>query len=238
MRGFWLSLFMIFMAEMGEKTQVVALTLATQFNAAVVLAGVALAIFPVKALTVLLGGLVGKMLPSGWLQLLSGLFFIGFGVWTLRGDTAKNGNRRFNWLKSPLLIVAVTFFLAELGDKTMLGTATLATQYPFLPIWLGSSLGVVLADALAVGVGMELGRHLPEKAMKIGTAAIFLVVGAYFALQGLAQLWAVIVALFFIMLILVALFRLMGGIRVISLGSNNFNTQVFLEERRRPKGTA
>ena len=54
----------------------------------------------------------------------------------LGGEPAEDGNGLSNGLKSPLLIVAVTFFLAELGDKTMLGTATLATQYPFLPVWL------------------------------------------------------------------------------------------------------
>ena len=193
---------MIFMAEMGDKTQLVALSLATKFNAGVVLAGISLAILFAKAFSVLLGGLAGMMLPRGWLQLLCGLTFLGFGVWTLGGEPAEDGNGLSNGLKSPLLIVAVTFFLAELGDKTMLGTATLATQYPFLPVWLGSSLGVVLSDALAIGVGITLGRHLPEKALKIGAAAVFFGVGAYFAILGLPQLGAAIVNLYWLMLIL------------------------------------
>jgi putative Ca2+/H+ antiporter (TMEM165/GDT1 family) len=114
------------------------------------------------------------------------LTFIGFGVWTLGGEPAEDGNGLSNGLKSPLLIVAVTFFPAELGDKTMLGTATLATQYPFLPVWLGSSLGVVLSDALAIGVGITLGRHLPEKALKIGDAAVFFWGGGLFCHPGIA----------------------------------------------------
>ena len=188
MEGFWLSLFLIFVAEMGDKTQLVALTLASRFNTRVVLAGVLVATLLVHAFSVLLGDLTGKLLPPGWLQILCGLAFVGFGLWTLRGDTAADGNGRLNRLKSPFMIVAVTFFLAELGDKTMLGTVTLAAQYSPLQVWLGSSLGMVISDGLAIWVGRALGRHLPERAIRIGAAAIFFAVGLYYAIQGLAQL--------------------------------------------------
>jgi len=185
MEAFWLALFLIFVAEMGDKTQLVALTLATRFNAWVVLAGVFVATLLVHAFSVVLGGLTGKLLPPGWLQLLCGLAFVAFGLWTLRGDTAEEGNGRLNRLKSPFLIVTVTFFLAELGDKTMLGTVTLAAQYSAVPVWFGSTLGMVISDALAIWVGQALGRRLPEKAIRIGAAAIFFGVGLYYAVQGL-----------------------------------------------------
>ena len=189
MDGFWLSLFLIFVAELGDKTQLVALTLATRFKVGVVLAGVFVATLLVHAFSVLLGGVTGKLLPPGWLQLLCGLAFVGFGAWTLRGDTADGQDGAARRLKSPFWIVTVTFFLAELGDKTMLGTVTLATQHSPLQVWLGSTLGMVIADALAIWVGLTLGRHLPEKAIKIGAAAIFFGVGIYYAGQGLALLW-------------------------------------------------
>lgn len=189
MEAFWLSLFLIFVAEMGDKTQLVALTLATRFNTWVVLAGVFVATLLVHAFSVALGGLTGSLLPPGWLQIICGLAFVVFGLWTLRGDTADDGNGRINRLNSPFLIVIVTFFLAELGDKTMLGTVTLAAQYSALPVWLGSTLGMVIADALAIWAGRALGRHLPEKAIKIGAAAIFFGVGIYYAGQGLSLLW-------------------------------------------------
>ena len=188
MEGFWLALFLIFVAEMGDKTQLVALTLASRFKARVVLAGVLVATLLVHAFSVLLGDLTGKLLPPGWLQILCGLAFVGFGAWTLRGDTAADGNGRLNRLKSPFMIVAVTFFLAELGDKTMLGTVTLAAQYSPVPVWLGSTLGMVLSDGLAIWVGQVLGRHLPERAIRIGAAAIFFAVGLYYVIRGLAQL--------------------------------------------------
>ena len=188
MEAFWLSLFLIFVAEMGDKTQLVALTLATRFKAGVVLAGVFVATLLVHAFSVLLGDLTGKLLPPGWLELLCGLAFVAFGLWTIRGDQADEGSGRINRLKSPFLIVAVTFFLAELGDKTMLGTVTLAAQYSPIQVWLGSTLGMVISDALAIWVGLILGRHLPEKAIKIGAAAIFFGVGIYYSGQGLALL--------------------------------------------------
>ncbi len=188
MQGFWLSLFLIFVAEMGDKTQLVALTLATRFNLRVVLAGILVATLLVHGFSVLLGEITGKLLPPGWLQILCGLAFVGFGAWTLRGDTADDGNGRLNRLKSPFLIVGVTFFLAELGDKTMLSTATLAAQYSPVQVWLGSSLGMVISDGLAIWIGKILGRHLPERAIRIGAAALFFAVGLYYAIQGLAQL--------------------------------------------------
>jgi len=188
MEGFWLSLFLIFVAEMGDKSQLIALTLATRFKASVVLLGVLVATLLVKAFSVVLGSFTGRLLPPGWLQFLCGLAFLAFAAWTLRGDTAMAGNGHLNRLKSPFFIVSITFFLAEFGDKTMLATVTLATQYSFLQVWLGSTLGFVLADTLAILVGMNLGRHLPERALRIGAAVIFFAVGIYFAFQGLAQL--------------------------------------------------
>jgi hypothetical protein len=84
--GFWLSLGLIFVAELGDKTQLVALTLATRFKAAVVLAGVCVATLLVHAFSVVLGDLTGKILPHEWIVLLSGLAFLAFGLWTWRGD--------------------------------------------------------------------------------------------------------------------------------------------------------
>ncbi len=190
MEGFWAALALIFVAELGDKTQLMALMLATRFQAAVVLAGVFVATLLVHAFSVVLGDVTGRLLAPGWVNLFCGLAFLGFGWWTWRGDRLDPGNNgRLARLRSPFLIVSVSFFLAELGDKTMLGTVTLAARYPPLPVWLGSTLGMVLSDALAIWVGQALGRRLPEKAIRLGAATVFLAVGLFYGYQGVSALW-------------------------------------------------
>jgi Ca2+/H+ antiporter, TMEM165/GDT1 family len=179
---------LVFLAELGDKTQLVALMLATRFKAGIVLAGVAVATLLVHAFSVLLGELAGKVLPHGWVMLLSGLAFIGFAVWTWRGDQLEDDDQKARRLTSPFMIVTVTFFLAELGDKTMLSTVTLASQYSPIQVWLGSSLGMVISDALAIWVGKIMGKRLPERAVKLGAAAIFLAFGLFSLFQGVIEL--------------------------------------------------
>ena len=82
----------------------------------------------------------------------------------------------------------MAFFLAELGDKTMLATITLATQYGWFGTWLGSTIGMVAADALAILVGRMLGRRLPEKAIKYGAAILFAICGLWLILEAVNEL--------------------------------------------------
>jgi len=186
--AFWLSLAMVFIAELGDKTQLVALGLAARFRAGVVLLGILAATLAVHVISVVLGGCAGKVLPCSWIQLFAGLSFIGFGLWTLRGDSLEDGDTGSHRSGSPFWIVTVTFFLAELGDKTMLTTVSLATDYSLLPVWLGSSLGMVVSDGLAILVGQLLGKNLPERAVKIGAACIFFAFGGFKVIQGAAAL--------------------------------------------------
>ena len=188
MYGFWLSLGLVFLAELGDKTQLVALMLATRFKAGIVLAGVFVATLLVHAFSVALGGITGRFLPYGWVLLLSGLAFIAFAIWTWRGDRLDDEDQKVRRITSPFMIVTVTFFLAELGDKTMLSTVTLASQYSLVQVWLGSTLGMVISDALAIWVGQAMGKRLPEKAVKIGAAFIFLAFGLFSLYQGASQL--------------------------------------------------
>jgi putative Ca2+/H+ antiporter (TMEM165/GDT1 family) len=185
MVAFWQSLVLIALAEMGDKTQLVALAFATRFSARVVLAGVFAATLLVHLFSVALGEVLGLVIPAYWLTLAAGAAFIGFGLWTLRGDTLDenpSAARRFG----PFLTVAIAFFLAELGDKTMLATVTLASQLrEAFPVWIGSTLGMVVADGLAVLVGLVIGKRLPTRAIKYGSASVFVV-------SGLATLGALV----------------------------------------------
>lgn len=190
MEAFWLSLFLVFLAELGDKTQLVALLLAARYRAGVVLLAIFLATLAVHALSVALGGATSRFLPQAWIYFLSGLAFVGFGWWTWRGDTLEDeADYSSRGWRSPLVIVFVTFFLAELGDKTMLSTVTLAASRDLLPVWVGSTLGMVVSDALAIGVGRILGKQLPERAIKVGAALIFVLFGLYYLYGGGLELW-------------------------------------------------
>lgn len=183
MTAFWISLIYVFVAEMGDKTQLVALAFATKYKTTTVLAGVFIATFAVHLISVILGEAVSLALPIFWIKILAGLSFIFFGLWTLRGDTLDEDEIKNNRKFGPLLTVATTFFLAELGDKTMLATITVASeQKSFVAVWIGSTIGMVLADGLAVIVGKVMGKNLPEKLIKYGGASIFL-------LSGIWALW-------------------------------------------------
>lgn len=184
MQAFLLALGVVFVAELGDKTQLVSLCFASRYNARIVLAGVFAATLVVHIVSVLLGGGVGKVLPESWVKLAAGLAFIGFGLWTLRGDSLSDDACDNVRGMSPFWLVFTTFFLAELGDKTMLSTVALATDHPLIPVWIGSTLGMVLSDGLAIGVGRVLGARLPERAVKIGAAAVFFVFGALSVVQG------------------------------------------------------
>jgi putative Ca2+/H+ antiporter (TMEM165/GDT1 family) len=96
----------VFLAELGDKTQLVALMLATRFKAGIVLAGVFVATLLVHAFSVVLGDLAGKLLPHGWIMVLSGLAFIGFAAWTWRGDRLDEENQRVRRITSPFMIAA------------------------------------------------------------------------------------------------------------------------------------
>jgi putative Ca2+/H+ antiporter (TMEM165/GDT1 family) len=186
LNAFWLAFAMIFLAELGDKTQLVALTLSTCYNAKVVLWGIFWSTLAIHVFSAGIGRLMGGFLPTNWIEFAAGIAFIAFGFWTLRGDSLDDEEKSCDTKKhvSPFWLVFVTFFLAELGDKTMLSTVTLATTHPFIPVWIGSTLGMVLSDGLAILVGKILGAKLPERVIKIGASLIFFGFGIFSAIQG------------------------------------------------------
>ncbi|WP_116247443.1 TMEM165/GDT1 family protein [Nocardiopsis sp. FIRDI 009] len=185
--GLAVSSIAILVAEMGDKTQLVAMSLATRYRARTVILGITAATAVVHAGSVLLAEVLGSGIPTDWLTFTAGLAFVVFGFWTLRGDemTARDEERAASRrIRSGLLTVFVVFLAAELGDKTMLATVTVGTQYHWLAVWIGSTVGMVAADAVAIVLGAVLGRKLPEQAVRRGAAALFFAAGAAMTGQG------------------------------------------------------
>jgi putative Ca2+/H+ antiporter (TMEM165/GDT1 family) len=156
-----------------------ALAFAARYRAGPILIGITIATAVVHAVSVIVGAVVGVALPTRLISLVAGLAFFAFAAWTVRGDTLgeEEEAKADRSTRSAIVAAAVAFFLAELGDKTMLATITLATTEGLVGTWVGSTLGMVAADALAIVVGQQLGTRLPERTIKIGAAASFVVFG-------------------------------------------------------------
>ena len=190
MDAFALSFGVILLAELGDKSQLMALAFAARYRARTVLVAVSVATLLVHAGSVLLGSAFALALPTSGIQVVAGAAFFVFAGWTIRGDSLGEGDERRagrggRWA---MLTIGTAFFLAELGDKTMLATITLATTEEPVGTWLGSTAGMVAADAIAIVAGATLGARLPERAIKLFAAAAFVVFGALLVLAGVGVL--------------------------------------------------
>ncbi|NEW29903.1 TMEM165/GDT1 family protein [Nocardia cyriacigeorgica] len=186
-----LSIGIVFLAELGDKSQLMALTFALRYRWWVVLGGIATATAAVHVISVAVGHFLGAALPTTAIALVAALTFLAVGVWTLREhldpeDDAEAAPKVSRFATAaPFLVVLSAFLLAELGDRTMFATAALATDYDWAGVWLGSTIGMVAADALAIALGILVGKHLPERAIGIGSGLLFLFFGSL-TLTGLA----------------------------------------------------
>ncbi|TSD62805.1 TMEM165/GDT1 family protein [Aeromicrobium piscarium] len=183
-----LSTVVIFVAELGDKSQLMAMTFASRYRARDVLIGITAATAIVHLASVGIGYWVGEAFSDyqGWISIAAGVAFIAFALWTLRGDelTEDEADKARKSTGKALVAVGVAFFLAELGDKTMLATITLAVREDWFGVWIGSTVGMVAADALAIVVGFLLGKRLPEKFIKYGAAAAFAIFAVILIIEG------------------------------------------------------
>ncbi|WP_295702149.1 TMEM165/GDT1 family protein [Lapillicoccus sp.] len=186
-----LSTAVIFVAELGDKSQLMAMTFATRYRTRDVLIGITAATALVHLASVAIGHYVGAAFASSqWIiSLVAGVAFLVFAAWTLRGDelSAEEADKARKSQGAALLAVGTAFFLAELGDKTMLATITLAADHNWLGVWIGSTVGMVAADALAIVLGAVLGKKLPERVIKIVASLAFLVFGVILIIEGLTS---------------------------------------------------
>lgn len=179
---FFGSFLFVLLAEMGDKTQLLAMAFACRFPAGTVLAAVLAATLVNHLLAVVAGSGLTSVVSFETIQIAASASFILFGLWTLRGDRLDGEDRRYRF--SPFWTVAVAFFFAEMGDKTQLATVALAARYrEILPIWMGTTAAMVVADALGIIVGVVLGKRIPERFVKWFAATVFIL----FGIAGLAD---------------------------------------------------
>lgn len=170
------SMFLIFIAELGDKTQILAMSFATKFKVRQVLIGIMIGSFLNHGLAVLLGSTLTTIIPIDDLQVIAGFMFVAFALWSLKLDDDEEEESKFKY--GPIITVSLAFFIGELGDKTQLTAIVLSTEntYPFL-VLAGTVSGMVISGAMGIVLGRMLGSRLPELAIKFLSAIIFYIFG-------------------------------------------------------------
>lgn len=186
MEAFLGTLGLVFLAELGDKSMLLAIAFAARYRPWSVVGGVAIAAFVMLGASSLLGAALGAALPERALAIGGGLLFVGFGVLTLRDDDDDDAEAMEDLRRGSVLLgVTLAFLVAEFGDKTMIATLTLAGNQAALPTWLGAGLGMTLASGIAIALTTVVGAHLPERTLRFLAAGAFLLFGVLLLVTGI-----------------------------------------------------
>lgn len=177
MTAFLASLIFVVLAEMGDKTQLLAMAFACRYPAHKVLIAVFIATILNHALAVVAGRFLTVLVPLDVISLVASLSFIVFGLWTIRGDQLDGEDKKETRF-GPVVTVAIAFFLAEMGDKTQLATISLAVRYgDMLAVLMGTTAGMIVADTIGILVGVVMAKRIPERTIKWISAGVFVLFG-------------------------------------------------------------
>lgn len=178
-----------FIAEMGDKTQLMLIALTSKYKLRDIILGTAVAILVLNGLAVLAGGLVSEFIPDWLIKTIAALAFFYFAASTIAGDDddEEEGSGKSKIKFAPLAVFC-TFFIAELGDKTQLTAITFGANEGMsaaLVVWIGCSIGLFAADILGMLVGYLLKSKTPEGLLNTLAFTIFSIFGVYTLYQGL-----------------------------------------------------
>ena len=178
-----------FIAEMGDKTQLMLIALTSKYKLRDIILGTAVAILVLNGLAVLAGGLVSEFIPDWLIKTIAALTFLYFAASTIAGDDddEEEGSGKSKIKFAPLAVFC-TFFIAELGDKTQLTAITFGANEGMsaaLVVWIGCSLGLFAADILGMLVGYLLKSKTPDGLLNTLAFAIFSIFGVFTLYQGL-----------------------------------------------------
>jgi putative Ca2+/H+ antiporter (TMEM165/GDT1 family) len=186
MTAFIASLIFVVLAEMGDKTQLLGMAFATRFRWQTVMWGIFVATAANHLLAAAAGSYLTMIVPLGIIKVAAAVSFILFGLWTIRGDHLSGEDQRYQF--SPFWTVTVAFFMAEMGDKTQLATISLAVEYnAVINVWMGTTLGMMISNAFGIIVGIVMGKKIPERMIKWGSAMIFIGFGAVGLYENLPE---------------------------------------------------
>jgi putative Ca2+/H+ antiporter (TMEM165/GDT1 family) len=178
--AFLASIAVVALAEIGDKTMLLAIVLAARLRKPwQIIAGIFAATTANHALAALVGSEVAGLVDAPWFRIAVALGFIAMGLWTLVPDKLDDDDG-FTDRGSAFLTTLVAFFLVEMGDKTQVATIALGAQYhSVLAVTAGTTLGMMIANVPAVFLGEELVKRVSLKATRIAAALLFVVLGLW-----------------------------------------------------------
>lgn len=188
---FFETFFLVFLAEFGDKSQLVAMTLAARYRPLPVVIGAVVAFSVLNLLGVLFGAAVAQWVP-GWIVavVVAVLFFIfAFQALRFNEDTEDEGSIKVG--KQLLLSVFILIFMAEFGDKTQLAVAAMGSINGFWPVWGGATLALALTTVLGVLVGQKLFQKMPVSWIHRGSGVLFLLFGCVALYESIYQFAAI-----------------------------------------------
>lgn len=167
---------LVFIAEMGDKTQILAMMFASKYPPKTVLLGVFLGALANHGIAVLVGALLGDIIPVVFLSIIAGAAFIYFAFSSLKVE--EESEEEVKSLKSAVMTVGMAFFIGELGDKTQLSAITLAMDalYPIV-ILIGTVTAMVATSILGIVVGNKIGTKISKEMITIGSSIMFFLFG-------------------------------------------------------------
>lgn len=176
------STFLVALTEMGDKTQLLAFVLATRFKKPwTIVAGIFVATVLNHLMAASLGELVSDYVPAHILKWVLALAFFAFAAWVMIPDKEEDiqDKNRFG----PFLTTVISFFIAEMGDKTQLSTVALAAKFssPVI-VTIGTTVGMMIANCPAVFFGNKMLKYIPLKWIHISAAVLYVVFGIYILL--------------------------------------------------------
>jgi putative Ca2+/H+ antiporter (TMEM165/GDT1 family) len=179
MESFLVSTGVVALAEIGDKTQLLAFILAARFKKPVpIILGILAATLVNHGLAGALGAWITATVSPGVLRWVLGLSFIGMAIWTLIPDKIEEEKTQIAQKFGVFGATLITFFLAEMGDKTQIATVAMAAHYAApVTVVMGTTLGMLIADVPAVFIGDKLAARLPMKLVHSVAAAIFALLG-------------------------------------------------------------
>jgi len=181
LEAFFASTAVVALAEIGDKTMLLAIVLAARLRAPwAILAGILVATLANHALAALVGSQVAGLLDAPWFRITVALGFIAMAAWTLIPDKFDDDEDAVTNRGGAFLTTLVAFFLVEMGDKTQIATIALGAQYhSVLVVTAGTTLGMMLANAPAVFLGEKLVQKVSLKLTRTIAALLFLVLGLW-----------------------------------------------------------